>query len=131
MYVTSHQRHNQAMLAPSRKDEKAIVSVLRGLQGYHELLCRDEGQRPGTAALQGMSDIARGLHRLIQQGPLGRLDRGLIEAALEPFIIESPAGTLSLVPDAAGTEPEPAEAPADGHSEIHAFGSRRRAAQPA
>ncbi|MCB1685714.1 MAG: hypothetical protein R3E82_00550 [Pseudomonadales bacterium] len=127
MYVTSHQRHNQAMLAPSRKDEKAIVGVLRGLQDYHELLSSDEGQRPGTAAIQGMSDIARGLHRLIQQGPLGRLDRGLIEAALEPFIIEGPASTLSLVPDAAGTEPATAEAPA----EVHAFGARRRNAQPA
>ena len=99
MNVTSHQRHNQAMLAPSRKDEKAIVNLLRGLEDFRELLQADDGQRPNTAALQGMSDIARGLHKLIQQAPLGRLDRGLIEAALAPFVLDPPTGTLSLVQD--------------------------------
>jgi len=127
MYVNSYQRHNQALLAPNSKDEKAIVNLLRGLQAYQELLQADESQRPSAAALQGMSDIARGLHKLIQQGPLGRLDRSLIEAAIAPFITEPSAGTLSLVQDhtvgpSESQDSEPLEAARLDH---------RRSARPA
>lgn len=93
MYVTARQRHNQAMLAPSRKDEKAIVQMLRGLQEYQKLLDASEGEAARAALNQGLSDIARGLQKLTQ-GPLGRLDPDLLSEDLEPFIQE---GSLSLV----------------------------------
>ncbi len=93
MYVTARQRHNQAMLAPSRKDEKAIVQMLRGLQEYRKLLEASEGEAARAALKQGMSDIARGLQKLAQ-GPLGRLDPELLAADLEPYIQDP---SLSLV----------------------------------
>ena len=93
MYVTARQRHNQAMLAPSRKDEKAIVQMLRGLQEYQKLLDASEGEAARAALNQGLSDIARGLQKLTQ-GPLGRLDPELLCEDLEPFVRE---GSLSLV----------------------------------
>ena len=99
MYVTGRQRHNQAMLAPSRKDEKAIVQMLRGLQDYQQLLEASESEAARAVLIQGLSDIARGLQKLAQ-GPLGRLDAGLLAEALAPFIQEN---SLSLV----GAEAEP------------------------
>ena len=98
MYVTARQRHNQAMLAPSRKDEKAVVQMLRGLQEYQKLLDASEGEAARAALNQGLSDIARGLQKLTQ-GPLGRLDPELLCEDLEPFMQE---GSLSLVPSEAG-----------------------------
>lgn len=110
MYVTSRQRHNQAMLAPSRREEKAVVQLLRGLKEYHELLQADDCRMPHAVVIQGMSDIARGLHKLIQQGPIGRLDKDLVCAEIAAFVGEPPAaGMLSLVHDETGTE-RPADA---------------------
>ncbi|MGD8831168.1 MAG: hypothetical protein PVF57_11245 [Pseudomonadales bacterium] len=91
------------MLAPSRKDEKAIVQMLRGLQEYQKLLDASEGEAPHAALSQGLSDIARGLQKLTQ-GPLGRLDRDLLLDDLEAFIRDS---NLSLV---AGTIEDAREA---------------------
>jgi len=92
MYVTGLQRHNQAMLAPSSKNEKAIVQMLRGLQDYQNLL--DASDADARAALnQGLSDIARGLQKLAQ-GPLGRLDAEILANELAPFIVDH---NLSLV----------------------------------
>lgn len=93
MYVTARQRHNQAMLAPSRKDEKAIVQMLRGLQDYQKLLDASDGEAARAALIQGLSDIARGLQKLTQ-GPLGRLDPDLLNEDLEAFIRDS---NLTLV----------------------------------
>ena len=94
MYVTGQQRHNQAMLAPSQKDEKAIVQMLRGLQDYQNLL--DASGTEARAVLnQGLSDIARGLQKLAQ-GPLGRLDAEILASDLAPFIVDQ---NLTLVDD--------------------------------
>ena len=92
MYVTGRQRHNQAMLAPSGKDEKAIVQMLRGLQDYQQLLEKSDGEAARAALNQGLSDIARGLQKLTQ-GPLGRLDPELLNEELARFVSEG----LSLV----------------------------------
>jgi len=100
MYVTGRQRHNQAMLAPSRKDEKAIVQMLRGLQDYQQLLEASDSDAARAVLNQGLSDIARGLQKLTQ-GPLGRLDPQLLAEDLAPFIQQS---NLSLV----GSEAEDA-----------------------
>jgi hypothetical protein len=94
MYVTGRQRHNQALLAPSRKDEKAIVQMLRGLQEYQQILAASETEAARAVLNQGLSDIARGLQKLAQ-GPLGgRLDPELLLEDLEPFCQES---ALTLV----------------------------------
>ncbi len=94
MYVTGRQRHNQALLAPSRKDEKAIVQMLRGLQEYQQILELSDTEAARAVLNQGLSDIARGLQKLAQ-GPLGRLDPEMLLEDLEPFV----QGTsLSLVP---------------------------------
>lgn len=93
MYVTGRQRHNQALLAPSSKDEKAIVQMLRGLQAYREILDATDAEAARAVLNQGLSDIARGLQKLAQ-GPLGRLDSELLLEALEPFVQES---SLTLV----------------------------------
>lgn len=93
MYVTGRQRHNQALLAPSRKDEKAIVQMLRGLQAYREILDATDTESARAVLNQGLSDIARGLQKL-SQGPLGRLDPELLLEELEPFVQE---GNLTLV----------------------------------
>lgn len=81
------------MLAPSRKDEKAIVQMLRGLQDYQKLLDANDGEAARAALIQGLSDIARGLQKLTQ-GPLGRLDPELLAEELEAFVLDS---NLSLV----------------------------------
>lgn len=93
MYVTGRQRHNQALLAPSGKDEKAIVQMLRGLQEYQKLLEASEAEATRALLNQGLSDIARGLQKLTA-GPLGRLDREQLLEALAPFVQEN---TFSLV----------------------------------
>jgi hypothetical protein len=93
MYVTGRQRHNQALLAPSRKDEKAIVQMLRGLQDYQKILEASDTEPARAVLQQGLSDIARGLQKLAQ-GPLGRLDAELLLEDLEPFVRES---ALTLV----------------------------------
>jgi hypothetical protein len=93
MYVTGRQRHNQALLAPSRKDEKAIVQMLRGLQQYQQILEASDTDAARAVLNQGLSDIARGLQKLAQ-GPLGRLDPELLLEDLEPFAKES---ALTLV----------------------------------
>jgi len=93
MYVTERQRHNQALLAPSRKDERAMVQMLRGLLDYRELLAASDAEATRAVLNQGLSDIARGLQKLTQ-GPLGRLDAELILQDLEPFMQES---ALTLV----------------------------------
>ncbi len=93
MYVTGRQRHNQALLAPSRKDEKAIVQMLRGLQAYREILEATDAEAARAVLNQGLSDIARGLQKLAQ-GPMGRLDPELLLQDLESFIQES---SLTLV----------------------------------
>ena len=84
MYVTGRQRHNQALLAPSGKDEKAIVQMLRGLQEYQQILELSDTEAARAVLNQGLSDIARGLQKLAQ-GPLGRLDPELLLEDLEPF----------------------------------------------
>ncbi|MFV2089302.1 MAG: hypothetical protein ACC642_01465 [Pseudomonadales bacterium] len=94
MYVTHRQRHNQAMLAPSGKDEKAIVQILRGLQDYRNLINTTYADPAGAALNQGLSDIARGLQKLMG-GSLGRLDPEMLAEELAPFVTE---GNLSLVP---------------------------------
>lgn len=93
MYVTGRQRHNQALLSPSRKDEKAIVQILKGLQEYSQLLEASDTEAARAVLNQGLSDIARGLQKLTQ-GPLGRLDRDSLLEDLAPFIQDS---TLMLV----------------------------------
>jgi hypothetical protein len=93
MYVTGRQRHNQAILAPSGKDEKAIVQLFRGLTEYHKLLELSETDAVRAILKQGLSDIARGLQKLTQ-GPLGRLDAAILSEDLAPFIQDS---NLSLV----------------------------------
>jgi hypothetical protein len=97
MYVTGRQRHNQALLAPSRKDEKAIVQMLRGLQEYQQILEVSETDAARAVLNQGLSEIARGLQKLAQ-GPLGRLDPELLLEDLSPFV-QDPA--LTLVPSEA------------------------------
>ena len=94
MYVTGRQRHNQALLAPSRKDEKAIVQMLRGLQEYQQILEASETDAARAVLNQGLSEIARGLQKLAQ-GPLGRLDPELLLEDLSPFVQDP---SLSLVP---------------------------------
>jgi hypothetical protein len=107
MYVTGQQRHNQAMLAPSRKDEKAIVQMLRGLQDYQNLL--DASDTETRAVLnQGLSDIARGLQKLAQ-GPLGRLDAEILASDLAPFVVEQ---NLTLVGEEVGREADQEDDPA-------------------
>ncbi len=93
MYVTGRQRHNQALLAPSRKDEKAIVQMLRGLQEYQQILEVSETEAARAVLNQGLSDIARGLQKLAQ-GPLGRLDPEMLLEDLSPFVQEA---ALTLV----------------------------------
>jgi hypothetical protein len=93
MYVTERQRHNQALLAPSRKDERAVVQMLRGLQEYQKILEASDTEPARAVLQQGLSDIARGLQKLAQ-GPLGRLDAELLLEDLEPFVRES---ALTLV----------------------------------
>jgi len=93
MYVTGRQRHNQAMLAPSGKDEKALVQMLRGLQDYQKLLEASDTELARAVLNQGLSDIARGLQKLTE-GPLGRLDAELVVEDLAEFVQES---NLSLV----------------------------------
>ncbi len=105
MYVTSRQRHNQALLAPSRKDEKAIVQMLRGLQEYGELLEASEAEAARAVLNQGLSDIARGLQKL-SQGPLGRLDPEQLHEDLASFIQDN---TLSLVQSDADEPSDPGE----------------------
>ena len=94
MYVTGRQRHNQALLAPSRKDEKAVVQMLRGLQEYQQLIEQSETEAARAVLNQGLSEIARGLQKLTQ-GPLGRLDPELLLEDLSPFVQDP---SLSLVP---------------------------------
>jgi hypothetical protein len=106
MYVTARQRHNQAMLAPSHKDEKAIVQMVRGLQDYQKLLDASDGEAARAALIQGLSDIARGLQKLTQ-GPLGRLDANLLLEELDAFIQDS---NLSLVSSEDGAAEEAREA---------------------
>ena len=106
MYVTGRQRHNQALLAPSRKDEKAIVQMLRGLQEYQQLLEASDTDAARAVLNQGLSDIARGLQKLAQ-GPLGRLDPELLLEDLSPFVQDA---ALTLVAndetrEAAASEP--------------------------
>lgn len=96
MYVTGRQRHNQAMLAPSGKDEKAIVQMLRGLQDYQQLVEATDAEAARAVLKQGLCDIARGLQKLIQ-GPKGRLDAELLAEDLAPFIQEN---NLALVASA-------------------------------
>lgn len=93
MYLTGRQRHNQAMLAPSQKDEQAIVKLLRGLKEYRQLL--DSAATPAARAVlnQGLSDIARGI-QILTQGPMGRLDADLVAEELAPFLQDGP---LTLV----------------------------------
>ena len=93
MYVTQVQRHNQAILAPSGRDEKALVQILRGLQDYEKLLGATESDPARAVLTQGLSDIARGLTKLTQ-GPLGRLDAELLAEELAPYILDN---NLSLV----------------------------------
>ena len=93
MYVTRVQRHNQALLAPSGKDEKALVNILKGLQEYQALISASDPDPARGVLTQGLSDIARGLQKLTE-GSLGRLDPELLAAELEPFIQD---GNLSLV----------------------------------
>ncbi len=93
MYVTRVQRHNQAILAPSGKDEKALVQILRGMQDYQKLLSACEPGPALTVLTQGLSDIARGLQKLME-GSLGRLDAELLAEELEAFLQDS---SLSLV----------------------------------
>lgn len=102
MYVTGRQRHNQAMLAPSRKDEKALVKILSGLKEYHELLESCDTNAARATLSQGLSDIARGL-QILTQGPRGRLDADLLASELEPYLHGS---RLSLVDSAADTQRE-------------------------
>lgn len=102
MYVTGRQRHNQALLAPSRKDEKAIVQMLRGLQEYQQILEVSETDAARAVLNQGLSDIARGLQKLAQ-GPLGRLDPELLLEDLSPFVQES---SLTLVANDEARETE-------------------------
>ena len=93
MYVTRVQRHNQALLAPSGKDEKALVQLLKGLHDYHILLSANDSDPARAVLTQGLSDIARGLQKLTE-GPLGRLDAELLAEQLEAFVQEA---NLSLV----------------------------------
>ncbi|MEJ2087206.1 MAG: hypothetical protein P8Y69_01700 [Gammaproteobacteria bacterium] len=102
MYVTGRQRHNQAMLAPSRKDERAIVQMLRGLQDYQQILEASDAEPTRTVLKQGLSDIARGLQKLLQ-GPMGRLDAELLAQEIAPLIQDS---NLSLVGAAEGDSVE-------------------------
>jgi hypothetical protein len=88
------------MLAPSRKDEKALVKMLSGLKEYHELLDSCDTTAARAILNQGLSDIARGLQTLIQ-GPKGRLDAELLARELEPYLHGS---GLSLVDSA--TDPQ-------------------------
>jgi len=106
MYVTHRQRHNQAMLAPSSCDEKAIVQLLRGLQDYRELLdrARDSGSTSNTAVLaQGMAEVARGLLKLID-GPLGRLDAELVREELVSFTEQVGMSLVSTTEPASSSE---------------------------
>ena len=93
MYVTGRQRHNQAMLAPSRRDEKALVKMLSGLKEYHEVIDGCDTKAARATLTQGLSEIARGLQRLTE-GPRGRLDAELLAREIEPFLQGS---GLSLV----------------------------------
>jgi hypothetical protein len=93
MYVTGRQRHNQALLAPSGKDEKAIVQMLRGLQDYQQILEASDTEAARAVLKQGLSDVARGLQKLLQ-GPMGRLDAELLAEELAPFVHDH---NLSLV----------------------------------
>ena len=93
MYVTGRQRHNQALLAPSRKDEKAIVQMLRGLQEYQQIVETSDTDAARAVLNQGLSDIARGLQKLAQ-GPLGRLDPELLLEDLSTFVQDA---SLTLV----------------------------------
>ena len=58
MYVTGRQRHNQALLAPSRKDEKAIVQMLRGLQEYQQILEASESRHAEGLAFDRLREGA-------------------------------------------------------------------------
>ena len=93
MYVTGRQRHNQALLAPSGKDEKAIVQMLRGLQDYQQILEASDAEAARAVMTQGLSDIARGLQKLLQ-GPMGRLNADLLAEDLAPYVQDN---NLSLV----------------------------------
>ena len=93
MYVTGRQRHNQALLAPSSKDEKAVVQMLRGLQEYAAILEATETEAARAVLNQGLSDIARGIQKLAQ-GPMGRLDPELLLEDLAPYVLDS---ALTLV----------------------------------
>ena len=108
MYVTGRQRHNQALLAPSRKDEKAVVQMLRGLQEYQQLIEQSETEAARAVLNQGLSDIARGLQKL-SQGPLGRLDPELLMEDLEPYVRDASL-TLVSSDEESGKNPEAAEA---------------------
>lgn len=101
MYVTGPQRHNQALLSPSRKEEKALVQMLKGLQEYHKFLEASDTETARAVLNQGLSDIARGLQKLTQ-GPLGRLEPELLLEDLAPFFQEN---TLSLVQSDADDAP--------------------------
>jgi hypothetical protein len=105
MYVTGRQRHNQALLAPSRKDEKAIVQMLRGLQEYQQILEQSETEAARAILNQGLSDIARGLQKLAQ-GPLGRLDPELLLEDLSTFVQDA---SLTLVANDGTREAEASE----------------------
>lgn len=97
MRITERQRHNQAMLAPSGKHEKALVQLIRGLKEYEALLEASEAEAAAALLVQGMSDIARGILKLCQ-GPLGRLNPELLAQDLYPLVHDH---SLSLV----ATEP--------------------------
>jgi hypothetical protein len=105
MYVTGRQRHNQALLAPSRKDEKAIVQMLRGLQEYQQILEASDTDAARAVLNQGLSDIARGLQKLAQ-GPLGRLDPELLLEDLSTFVQDA---SLTLVANDGTREAEASE----------------------
>ena len=100
MYVTGRQRHNQAMLAPSRKDEKALVKMLSGLKEYHQLLDSCDTKAARATLKQGLCDIARGL-QLLTQGPTGRLDAELLAREIEPYLQGSGLSLVGSGKDAA------------------------------
>jgi hypothetical protein len=101
MRITVKQKHNQAMLAPNGKHEKALVQLVRGLKEYEALLEGGETEAVAALLVQGMSDIARGILKLTQ-GPLGRLDAELMAEDLLPLVHDH---GLTLV----ATEPEATE----------------------
>lgn len=81
MRVNAQQRHIQAMLVPSSKEEIALTRIVRGLEAYVELLEDGQELEQHAQLMATVVNMTRAALALTG-GPLGRLDGALLQQKL-------------------------------------------------